>query len=340
MLRHKIISLLAILRSKIYQYKAYLQERTSGFSEVSFDIIIICIVGFLFLYYPVGAWLTHKIDRNIDIELKSANPNQSLTIETISYLINQEVNEKIWTPNLPFFFPAAILDNMPNYQLGMINGISKFTSVFEKIMDNNLQNKENTSPLYKAAVLLRYPGTVWMFDPHNKIKPAPSAASQYRKARRMLGKYNQLLATDKRLFNKQTSDLITLLKKSNLNLGQSNNQLSAAIRENSSNWIDWLADDIFYYNQGKIYAYYMLFKAVGHDYKEIIVNNNQYQNWISLIKALEQACNIKPSVIRNGELNSITAPNHLAYLNSYIFKARNMIEKVTKGLNPSIKDKQ
>ena len=145
MLRHKFINLLAIIKSKFIIYKEYLRQRSANFSEVSFDIIIICILGFLLLYYPLGAFLTHKIDRNIDIEIKNNTSNQSQTIEMISYIINREVNEQLWTPSLPFFFPASILDNMPNFQLGIINGVSKFTTALEKRIDAKIQDKENNS---------------------------------------------------------------------------------------------------------------------------------------------------------------------------------------------------
>lgn len=333
MLRHQIITFLAVIKAKFDSYKEYLRNRTANFSEVSFDIIIICVAGFLLLYYPVGAFLTHNIDRSTDTEISNGTPNQSQTVEMISYLVNREVNDKIWTPNLPFFFPASILDNMPNYQLGMMNGISKFTTAFEKRVDSTIHDKENTSKLYKAAVLLRYSGTIWMFDPHNKIKPVPSAGSQYRKARRQLIKYNQSLISGQNVFYKNPLDLAYMLKKSKVNLAQSSRQLAASIRENSSNFFDFKADDVFYYNQGKVYAYYMLFRALGQDYKDIIVNAGQYQNWISLTKALEEACAIQPAIIRNGELNSVFAPNHLSYLNANILKAQNLIDALIPHFN-------
>ena len=332
MLRHKIINILAFIKAKLDQYTDFIKQRSANFSKVSFDIIIICIVGFLFLYYPVGAYLTDKINRDTNIEINATQTNQSQTIDMISYLIHQEINEKIWTPNLPFFFPAAILDNMPNYQLGMINGISKFTTAFERRIDIKINNKENTSPLYKAAALLRYPGTIWMFSPRNKIKPVPSAASQYRKARRMLGKYNQLLAGGQVPFYKSPQDLAYILDKARLNLARSDSQLSASVRENSSNWFDFKADDVFYYNQGKIYAYYMILKALGYDYKQTILQANQYQNWISLLKALEDACKIQPQYVRNGELSGSFAPNHLAYLNMYTQKAQSLLRIITETL--------
>lgn len=371
MLRHKIITLLAYLKSQfvIYRdlakniisrkfikntaYRDFLKgkcdflkkkyeetkEKYGDFSEVSFNVIVICITGFLFLYYPIGALLTENINRNTDVEITAPAPNQSQTVDMISYLINQEVNEKIWTPNLPFFFPASILDNMPNYQLGIIDGISKFTNAFEKRIDSKIQDKENSSQLYKATVLLRYPGTIWMFSPHNKIKPVPSASSQYRKARRYLTKYNQNLISGKSVFYKNPQDLAFILQKSSLSLAQSRSQLAASIRENSSNAFDFKADDVFFYNQGKVYAYYLLFKALGYDYKSIIVDYNLYQNWISLVKALEKACKIQPAIIRNSELSSSFAPNHLAYLNFYILKVQSLLEKIAYHLNQPLPEK-
>ncbi|MBQ8464876.1 MAG: DUF2333 family protein [Alphaproteobacteria bacterium] len=336
-MRHKIITMLAYIKSKFILYhtsvRHFFQKLDFDFSEISFNVIVISITGFLLLYYPLGALLTDKIDRNTDIEINATGTPQSQTVDMISYLINQEVNEKIWTPNLPFFFPAAILDNMPNYQLGMIDGISKFTTAFEKKVDSKIHDKENTSHLYKAGVLLRYPGTIWMFSPTNKIKPVPSASSQYRRAKRALSKYNQSLISGKNTFYKSPQDLSFILQKSALNLAQSCNQLTASIRENSSNLFDFKADDVFYYNQGKVYAYYMLIKALGYDYKNVIVDYNLYPKWISLVKSLEKACKIQPAIVRNGQLNSSFSPNHLAYLNLYILKAQSLIYKISQQLN-------
>ena len=340
MLRDKIADfyaktkpILTELGKNAKKYTRYIRLNTDSYSSISRYVFVLSVLALLFLYYPLGALLSEKIERNTDIDINSSIGNQSQTINMVSYLVNQEVNEKIWTPNLPFFFPAAILDNMPNYQLGMMNGISKFTTAFEKRLDKNIADKENNSDLYRAATMLRYSGTIWMFDPNNKIKPVPSASSQYRKARRKLNKYNQELAIGVISFKKNIDDLIFILKNTNENLAQSSNQLTAWIRENSTNWIDLKADDKFYYNQGKAYAYYMLLKALGLDYQEIIVNNNQYQTWISLIKALQDACLIQPRIVRNAELSSSLAPNHLMYLNNYLLKAQNVIAKLIRNLN-------
>ena len=116
-------------------------------------------------------------------------------------------------------------------------------------------------------------------------------------------------------------------------MAKSIHALDTQIREESSSLLDNKADNIFYYQQGKAYAYYLLLKALGNDYKDIIVATDQYRNWISIIKALEEASLIQPLIIRNGELSSLTAPNHLSYLNMYISKAHYLMAQIAQTLN-------
>ncbi len=332
MLKTKMITALQFVQTKLATIKNLFQGYSFNFSQVGFDVISISVLAIVFLYYPIGGWLTDNIDRSPAIELKKDAPKQSQTVNMMAHIINREVNDKIWTPNLPFFFPSYFLDNMPNFQLGMFDALAKFTGAFEKCANSNVSDKENTSSLYKAAGLLRYPGTIWLFSPQNKIKPVPSAGSQYRKARRLLIKYNNSLADGQNVLEKNVQYLTYILKKSNQNLSRSSSRLSGYIREESSSFFDTKADDVFYYNQGKAYGYYLLFQALGQDYKDIIVASNQYQNWISLTKALEESAAIQPTIVRNGKLNSIFTPNHLSYLNAYILKAQNLLGEISRNL--------
>ena len=296
-------------------------------------IITLALALIIFLYYPLGGFLVNNIDRTTTYEIDESHPEQSSTAEMISFIINREVNEKIWTPNLPFFYPSYFLDNMPNFQLGMFDALSKFSSSFAKRIDKKITTEEEQSDLQAAAELLRYPGTIWMFSAENKLLLAPSANNQYRKARRHLIHYNQDLSSGTETFYKSPTDLAYILNKSRINLAKSTAALDTQIREESSSWFDSKADNVFYYQQGKAYAYFLLFKALGHDYKDIIVEADQYRNWISVIKALEEAASIQPLIVRNGELSSLTAPNHLSYLNMYISKAQTLISQIVQTLN-------
>lgn len=78
------------------------------------------------------------------------------------------------------------------------------------------------------------------------------------------------------------------LQRMSKDLWLSNEKLEAHIREHSSDWVDNRSDDLFYYQQGKIYGYYLLMKALSYDYKDIILANDIYQPWTQMVKALKK----------------------------------------------------
>lgn len=310
------------------------------FLQSWWHILTICIIAFICLYYPLGGYLVHNIDTNTNYEIKQSNPEQSATIEMASFLINREVNDKLWTANLPFFYPSYFLDNMPSFQLGVIKAVGNVTSALSQKLSPSITNPEDPELLHQAAKLLRYPGTVWMFSPDNKLLPAPSSTAQYRKARHDLIAYNELLLNKKVVFYRSATDLSYFLTQISRSLGASEARLSAHIREHNTDWFDTKADNVFYYNQGKAYGFYLLLKAMGHDYQQIIVDSGQYENWTKLLNALQSASELSPSVVRNAELNSIFSANHLNYLGFYIIKAQNLISQITTALTtPHNKDK-
>ena len=142
---------------------------------------------------------------------------------------------------------------------------------------------------------------------------------------------------------KRTVDVIKKFAEEARTVGaQINVFATEAVRaaENSADFIDNKADDVFYYGQGKAYAYYLLFNALGRDYKEIIVKKDAYGIWTSMLKALEDASKINPSVIRNGRLDSFGAPNHLAALGFYILKAQTLMNRINDKINISSPNKE
>ena len=281
-------------------------------------LILLFVLAFIFLYYPMGALISENIDKNTNYEFHK-NGNRSVTIDAMAFLIRREVYNKSWTPGLPFVFPAYMLDNMPSFQLGLMSSVSTLSKAFAARVDVPL--KDEDSHLQQAAELLQYPGTIWMFSPNNKLVPAPSSNSQYRRARKQLQNYNQELATGRAILITKAEDLHYILNIVKKDFIKSARRLESQIREHSSDFYDGKADDVFYYEQGKIYSYYLLLKALGADYKEIILQHDIYQPLTKLLNTLETATKLNPMVVRNGETDSLTAPNHLAALGFYSGKA-------------------
>lgn len=294
-------------------------------------LILLFVLAFVFLYYPLGALISEDIDTNTDYEI-AKDGHRSATIDTMTFLIKREVYNKSWTPALPFIFPAYMLDNMPAFQLGIMEPIGHTAKVLAAKMDKSIA-EEGKSPLHSAAELLQYPGTIWMFSPSNKLIPAPSSNSQYRRARKQLQNYNHMLADGQAIFEATPQNLLHILKAVKADLQKTSNRLESHIRENSSSWLDTKADDVFYYQQGKIYAYFLLLKALSFDFKDAILQSNIYQPWTSLLKSLENAAHLSPTIVRNGELDSLLAPNHLASLGFYSRKAIITLQKMLTTLD-------
>lgn len=287
-------------------------------------LILLLVAAFIFLYYPLGAIVSENIDKTTDYEFHKKG-SRSTTIDAMTFLIRREVYHKSWTPSLPFVFPASMLDNMPSFQLGLMSSIGTLSKAFAQRIDTPSQEE---SPLQTAAELLQYPGTIWMFSPDNNLVPAPSSNSQYRRARKQLQNYNRDLAEGRAKFITKTEDLGYFLKAIQKDLAKSSHKLETQIREHSTDFYDGKADDVFYYEQGKLYAYYLLLKALGTDYKEIILQHNIYQPWTSLLKTLENASILSPTIVRNGELDSLLAPNHLVSLGYFNHKAITLLQNM------------
>ena len=185
------------------------------------------------------------------------------------------------------------------------------------------------NPLKEAAMLLQYPGTIWMFSPQNKLTPVPSANSQYRKGRRRLIEYNQFLSEGSRIFYKSPQDLAYFTKITASTLWKNNLNIENHIREYSQSILNNKADDLFYYTQGHAYAYYLIMRGLAQDYKEIIVKNEIYEDWIKAIKYLESASRLNPTIVRNGVLDSSFTPNHLASISYYTTRAAYVIKTIS-----------
>ena len=330
-----------LFRQKISPRLARLPDYLILFVSSWWHIILIALAALIFLYYPIGGMMVSKIDTDTSYEIKEPETGQSAAVDMMAFIINREVNEKMWTPNLPFFFPSYFLDNMPAFQLGMFDSLAKFSTVMARQNGKLVINGDSPHHLQEAAELLKYPGTIWMFSPANRLRPVPSANTQYRKARKHLIKFNASLAGGSEIWYKSPEELSRLLSSAGNDLWQTaSRRLERQIRENSADFIDNKADDVFYYGQGKAYAYYLLFNALGRDYKEIIVKKDAYGIWTSMLKALEDASKINPSVIRNGRLDSFGAPNHLAALGFYILKAQTLMNRINDKINISSPNKE
>lgn len=301
-------------------------ERVAEFWEFikrSWKSIAIILPVLLLLYYLIGSWATNNIDKTPLAE--ASKPAGGLAVaDSVAKLISREVDDHMWTPNLPVIFPGYVLDNMPQFQRGIIKALKNTTVVLSQSYDS--------AELSKAAELLKYPADIWLLSKTENLSLAPSSGAQYRKARKALQRFNE-----QKLEPRKSADeiLLKLLMVINRDTGKIMTKLETEVREHSTDWFDNAADNVFYQSQGQMYAYYIVLKAMAVDFKSQILNADQYENWTILTKTLEDGLALSPTIVRNGEADSVFAPNHLLILGGYAAKARYQLNLIINAVQNS-----
>ena len=286
---------------------------------------------FLVFYYFVGGWIIHSIDDDPDFRPAAEfnQPGGSHVVAMTAALIEREVEDKRWTANDPWFVPSAFLDNMPNYQQGIISALARFSFEMTDQLGRTRGSSQADPDLQSASGLLQYAGDVWIWDPKVSLMPRASSEAQYRAARDALLKYNTRLASGEAVFERRGDNLMATLDRIALDLGSSSAVLVGSVVENSGRLIDPTADDNFYNVKGQLYAYYMLLGALGKDFETLIAERGLTGAWDQMQDSLLKAAMLDPLVVVNGTPDGQFLPNHLAAQGFYLLRARTQLREIT-----------
>ncbi len=282
----------------------------------------------LALYYPVGMIAIHKIDDNTGFT-NSATKGQSQAVAIATALIYREVKINGWTANDPFFYPASALDNMPQFQMGVIAALARFTIELADHIGRTRGSSPVDPDLEKARGLLSYPGTIWIFDFSTSWAPTASSEAQYLSARRSLLRYNERLAAGKAVFDRRSDNLQATVNRIAIDLGSVSAQLDQRVRDAGGAIFDTQSDDIFYAAKGRLYGYFMILRALGRDYEKVIKEKQLEKAWAQMLDSLKEAAKLQPLIVRNGVPDSLLQPNHLTAQGFYLLRARTQLKEIT-----------
>ena len=292
-------------------------------------IVIGFVLAVLLLYYPVGMIWISKVDDNPNFDPGPVEDGASYAVATAAGLIDREVDQNGWPANDPFFYPGTALDNMPNFQRGIIAALGRFAVDMTDQIGRTRGSSQADPDLDKAAGLLKYSPTVWIFDPSTSWAPTASSESQYRAARRALLAYNEKLVSHQAVFERRADNLLSTLDRFAADVGSASAILDQQIRDHSGDFVDFRADDVFYNAKGKIYAYAMLFRALGKDFAKVIADKDLKAAWDQTAASLIEGATLKPLVIINGRPDGLFLPNHLAVEGFYLLRARTQLREIT-----------
>ena len=289
------------------------------------------LVMLLILYYPVGMlwWHTINDDLSFDVSADSLQPGQSRAVAVAAGLIDREVNKSGWVANNPFFTPSAMLDNMPAYQQGIISALARFSFELADQIGRTRGSSEIDADLKNASGLLQYSGTVWVWDPSVSLAPTATSEEQYEKARKALENYNRRLADGKAVFERRGDNLLATMERIALDLGSSSAVLERHVAEHSSDFIDFQADDMFYNVKGQTYAYYVVLRALGGDFENVLRERELAGVYDQMLNSLHEAAALDPWVVTNGAPDGLFLNSHLAAQGFYLLRARTQLREIS-----------
>ena len=283
----------------------------------------------LLLYYPVGALIVENIDADPQFAARGVAAGESNAVAIAADLVTREVDVHTWTPMMPFFTPAGILDNMPNYQRGIMAALGRFSTELMDQLGRTRGSSQTDRDLEQARGFLNEQPNVWIWQPSVSIWPSATSAQKYRAGRDKLLAYNKRLAAGQAVFERRADNLQALLDRIANDHGSDSAVIDQHIIEQAGNLFDMHCDDIFYFNKGRLYANYLLLRELGKDFEQVIREKGLTSSWNATVETFRIASQLQPWVVWNGYPDGLLIPNHLAAQGFYLLRARTQLREIS-----------
>lgn len=281
------------------------------------------------LYFGVIGNLMHRIDADLDFTPPAPVEGGSHAVNMAEALILREVVDNRWTANDPVFFPTAFLDNMPNYQRGMMRAISRFTMELENQIGRLRGSGAIDRDLERATGLLQFPTDVWLFDFEQSWLPIQPAETQFVAAARALRAFNARVAQGAAVFETRADALAMTVERMAGELGSRAAIVDEHVMRDGF-IIDFVADDIFYFNKGMAYATYLLLRELGRDFDNVIRAQGLGRVWDQALDSLRVASQQAPWIVLNSSGADSFLANHLHLQGFYLKRAILQLDEISR----------
>lgn len=307
-------------------------ERAARGRRLAWFLLPALLIALAALYYVVGALWFHRIDDDPAFgETIEVEPPASRAVAVAAALVRREVETHRWTANDPWFQPTALLDNMPNYQQGIVAAVARFAVELRDHLSRVRGTSQVDPDVEGAAGRLVYPGDVWFLE-WSATPVQPSSESQYRRAIEDLERYNARLARGEATFERRADNLMATLERIAADLGAAAAAVDEKAVAGSGAWYDWDADDLFYGNKGRLYAYHVLLRELGRDMESVLRDRGLDRVWQQMLASLARAAALQPWVVANGTPDGQFWPNHLLAQGYLLLLARFQLYEVVNVL--------
>lgn len=279
--------------------------------------LAVLALWFLLIYFGLGALMISRVDDNPAFRPSEADlpPGGSVAVAMTSALIDREVNEHGWVPDDPWFYPSALLDNMPAYQRGIRMAAYRFVTALatRQPTDDDLQEAQE-------ALSVR-PDRWWVGTDWPWLRSP--AGSRYDDAVDFIRAYNTRIAGGSAPWVRDAPTLALLLEHLANALSEGEQALERHMTGGETIPGKRLGnDEIFYAIRGESYASLLILSGLREDFAVLIRERQLSAEWAVVARTLETAVNINPLVVTVGDPGSVLVKNHLMEQGFAVQRAR------------------
>lgn len=309
-------------------YRAHPLRATIAFVTRSLPVFLTTLaVLFLLLYYILGAFIISTVDDNPAFRPAEADlpPGGSVAVAMTSAVLDREVNTHGWTPDDPWFYPSALLQNMPAYQRGIHMAVYRFAAALQ-------DRQPEDADLALAHTELAYPASRWWIGlDWPWVRTASS--SRYDDAIDHIRAYNIRIANGSAPLVRDAATLSMMLE-----------HLAGALAEGEETLDRHLAgetvvegerlgnDEVFYMVRGEAYASMLILGGLREDFAPLIRERQLSARWANMARSLEGTVAIDPLIVTAGEPGSFLIKNHLMEQGFALQRAKEQLQALAKDL--------
>jgi hypothetical protein len=130
------------------------------------------------------------------------------------------------------------------------------------------------------------------------------------------------------VFEARADNLLGTLDRMAADLGSASAAIDRHLQD-SGFWPDFVADDLFYTNKGRLYGYFLLLRAMQVDFANVIRERQLTGAWSQTLESFHSAAALQPWVVVNGAPDSQFMPNHLTSQGFFLLRARTQLREVS-----------
>jgi hypothetical protein len=143
-----------------------------------------------------------------------------------------------------------------------------------------------------------------------------------------LRNYNQRLGQGQAVFDARADNLLGTLDRITADLGSSSAATDQKVQA-ATFWPDFTADNLFYANKGRLYAYFLLLRALQVDFANVIRERQMDGAWTQMLESFRAAAALQPWVVMNGAPDGQLMPNHLTAQGFFLLRARTQLREIS-----------